>query len=129
MNIEILLTDFLYCISSILIIAVGKNLVEFLKAKSIQTNNKVLDLYIAQLQEITANVVVFVNQTYVEDLKKTNKFGKDEKNKAFKLAKDTILDLVDEDILSLLKETSVDTLNYLDILIESAVNNAKGGSK
>ena len=64
-----------------LLVALTGFIVKWINAKANQLKEKAADdkyfLYIDILQELVTKAVIMVNQTYVDELKKTNSFSKE----------------------------------------------------
>ena len=98
-----------------------------LKASEIKefTNNKLLDKYIDYAKEIVVKYVIFINQTYVDELKKNNEFTKEKQKKAFELAKEKILAMLNEDAKKAILLLYKDIDAFIEAQIEVTVNNIK----
>ena len=88
-------------------------------------NNKLIDLVTDTIRKI----VIALNQTQVEELKKNNEFTKDKQKEVFDKAKNEIMKILTQDSKKAIKEVynSVDT--FIDTQIEVAVNREKNINK
>lgn len=88
-------------------------------------NNKLIDLVTDTIRKI----VIALNQTQVEELKKNNEFTKDKQKEVFNKAKNEIMKILTQDSKKAIKEVykSVDT--FIDTQIEVAVNREKNINK
>ena len=88
-------------------------------------NNKLIDLVTDTIRKI----VIALNQTQVEELKKNNEFTKDKQKEVFNKAKNEIMKILTQDSKKAIKEVynSVDTI--IDTQIEVAVNREKNINK
>ena len=112
-----------------LLIALTGFLVKWINAKANQLKEKATDdryfLYIDILQELVTKTVVMVNQTYVDELKKTNSFSKEAQAQAFKMVYETVITSLSEDVYSYLEQIIGNLSDYITILIESSVKEQK----
>ena len=88
-------------------------------------NNKLIDLVTDTIRKI----VIALNQTQVEELKKNNEFTNDKQKEVFNKAKNEIMKILTQDSKKAIKEVynSVDT--FIDTQIEVAVNREKNINK
>lgn len=75
--------------------------------------------------EVVTNCVINTNQTFVDSLKKSGQFTKEAAETAFNLSKDAALKMLTEEAKETVKKVYGDLDTYLDILIESKVNQMK----
>lgn len=127
MNIEKVLTEILYMIVIAAVPIISRYIILWLDSIKFKTDNEILNCYVEKIKDIVNQAVIYVNQTYTDELKKQNIFNEKEQDEAFKLAKDTVLSMLDESVMKLLDKNFTDTDVYLDILIESTVNQNKKG--
>lgn len=92
--------------------------VKYLKQKS---KNEKLNYIIDLAEIITKDAVYATNQTYVNELKKENKFTLKQHKKAFELSKDEILKVLGRDGEVLLKQAVSDVNAFLENKIEKEV--------
>lgn len=113
-------------------VIVVKKVVDFVNTKidEVQTNAQLSKYYglnqvIDQVQSAVATIVQSVNQTFVDDLKKSGSFSKESateaKNKALEMAKELITDEAANAIEQVYGNVDV----YLDSLIENTVKELK----
>lgn len=114
-----------------LLIALTGFLVKWINAKANQLKEKATDdryfLYIDILQELVTKTVIMVNQTYVDELKKTNSFSKEAQAQAFKMVYETVITSLSEDVYTYLEKIVGDLDDYITVLIESSVKEQKKG--
>ena len=112
-----------------LLIALTGFAVKWINAKANQLKEKAADdryfLYIDILQELVTKTVIMVNQTYVDELKKTNSFSKEAQAQAFKMVYETVITSLSEDIYVYLEKIIGDLDDYITVLIESSVKEQK----
>lgn len=113
-------------------IAVVKKIMDFINKKidEVQTKislaeNEKINMMIDQAQKIVCDIVMCVNQTFTDVLKSEGKFDKD----SAEIAKDTAVDkakeLINEETTKVIEEVYGSLDSYLDVLIESTVNELK----
>ena len=99
-----------------LLIALTGFLVKWINAKANQLKEKATDdryfLYIDILQELVTKTVIMVNQTYVDELKKTNSFSKEAQAQAFKMVYETVITSLSEDVYTYLEKIVGDLDDY-----------------
>lgn len=112
-----------------LLIALTGFVVKWINTKANQLKEKAKDdkyyLYIDILQELVTKTVIMVNQTYVDELKKTNSFTKEAQEEAFKKVYEAVMLSLSEDVLTYLEQIIGDLNEYITVLIESAVKEQK----
>lgn len=112
-----------------LLIALTGFAVKWINAKANQLKEKATDdryfLYIDILQELVTKAVIMVNQTYVDELKKTNSFSKEAQLEAFKKVYETVMTSLSEDVIVYLQQIIGNLDDYLTVLIESSVKEQK----
>lgn len=103
----------------------AKFLVDLLKNKSTQIQDRVTNAYIdniiMRVTDIVTNAVMFVSQTYVDNLKNEGKFDVEEQKIAFEMAYDRVMDMVDEESEIILTGIFGDFSLWLNTLIEAIV--------
>lgn len=113
-------------------VVITKRILDFINKKidEVQTKtclaeNEKVNMVIDQAQKIVRNIVIAVNQTYTNVLKSEGKFDKE----SAEIAKDTAVDkakeLINEETAKVIEEVYGSLDSYLDVLIESTVNNLK----
>lgn len=86
------------------------------------TDNILEKKYLNMLGEIIISCVIATNQTYVETLKKENKFDMEAQKKAFELTREAVLEILSEEAYTFLQEALGDLDTYIDNQIEATVN-------
>jgi hypothetical protein len=121
-----MLQNILYFVIIILLPIITKYITNWLNNLNLNTQNVILNSYIEKAQDIVTDVVISVNQTYVDSLKKSGNFTKEAQTIAFNTAKNTAIQLMSEDIKQALETVygSLDT--YLETIIETTVCINKG---
>jgi hypothetical protein len=103
----------------------AKFLIDLLKNKSAQlqdrTTNAYIDNIIMRVTDVVTNTVMFVSQTYVDNLKKEGKFDVEEQKIAFEMAYDRVMDMVDEESEIILTGIFGDFGLWVNTLIEAIV--------
>lgn len=109
-----------------LIVALSTFLCVFIKNKTEQlklvSNNETINKYIGIATEVITDCVNMVTQTYVETLKKQNKFDKEAQQEAFSQCKQRVLNLLTDDAKLVIQEVYGDIDKWIDTKIESTVN-------
>jgi uncharacterized membrane protein len=104
-------------------------IIQFVKAKAANlkqsTDNSFIWNIINLIEGIVANVVAYVQQTYVDNLKKDGKFNAEEQKIAFEKAYNGALELISEEQKALIESLFGNFGDWLSILIEAAVRNQK----
>ena len=116
-----------------LLIALTGFAVKWINAKANQLKEKATDdryfLYIDILQELVTKAVIMVNQTYVDELKKTNSFSKEAQIEAFNKVYETVIESLSEDVYSYLEQIIGNLSDYITVLIESSVKIQKNNQQ
>lgn len=103
----------------------AKFLVDLLKNKSTQIQDRVMNAYIdniiMRVTDIVTNAVMFVSQTYVDNLKKEGKFDVEEQKIAFEMAYNRVMEMVDEESEDMLASVFGDFGLWVNTLIEAIV--------
>ena len=106
---------------------ITKYLVDFLKAKRDEINDKIdnetAEKYTEMIFDTVTACVIATNQTYVNSLKEQGKFDEEAQKKAFDMTMSAILDILSEDVKKYMKEFTGDLNAYLTNLIEAQVYN------
>lgn len=112
-----------------LLVALTGFIVKWINAKANQLKEKAADdkyfLYIDILQELVTKAVIMVNQTYVDELKKTNSFSKEAQVEAFRKVYETVMTSLSEDVVVYLQQIISNLDDYITVLIESSVKEQK----
>ena len=90
-----------------------------------KTDNETAKKYLTMLSETVISCVIATNQTYVESLKKQNKFDLEAQKKAFELTKNAVLEILSHEAVDYLNAIIGDLNTYIDKLIEATVNYKK----
>ena len=113
-------------------IAIVSKVMDFINSKidEVQANTKLaenekLNKMIDQAQSIIYNVVVTVNQTFVNTLKTEGKFDKESAEIAKNTAVDKATELINEETTKAIENVYGNLDSYLDVTIESMVNQLK----
>lgn len=104
-------------------------LIQFIRAKAADikagtTNEHILNA-IFLIEEIVTKAVAFVQQTYVDNLKKDGNFSVEEQKIAFEKAYESIVQLVNDEQKELIESLFGNFSDWLTILIEAAVRKQK----
>jgi hypothetical protein len=103
--------------------------VQYLKAKSKEIiaglDNDTAQEYIEMITNTVTNCVIATNQTYVETLKKQNKFDADAQKVAFEKTLNAVIAVLSDDAKNYIVKTTGDLNTYLTNLIEAKVNENK----
>ena len=104
-------------------------LIQFIRAKAADikagtTNEHILSA-IFLIEEIVTKTVAFVQQTYVDNLKKDGNFSAEEQKIAFEKAYESIVQLVNDEQKELIESLFGNFSDWLTILIEAAVRKQK----
>lgn len=108
-----------------IIVAIGAFLIAFIKQKTKElkekNNNDILDKYIDLALEAISTSVLCIQQTYVDELKKSGKFTKESQIEAFNLAKDKALKIMDQSSKEAIKYVFGDVEEWIDSKIEENI--------
>ena len=91
----------------------------------VKSDNELVDKYLQIAEDGILKAVTYVSQTYVESLKKENKFGLNEQKTAFDMAKNTFEDIVTDEVKSFISEAVEDYDKWVLASIESMVKKIK----
>lgn len=104
-------------------------LVKLLKAKAeqatIKINNELVQQYLQEAVDSVLQAVTFTSQTYVDNLKKQDKFDAEAQKIAFTTAKEVALQLLTEDAKKMIGDLYGDLMVWLDTKIEQTVKEQK----
>lgn len=127
-----ILLDILYAIITGFGVIVAKELISFINKKidEVQISTEIkehdkLSGYIDDTQQIVSDVVLTITQTYVESLKKNGKFNKEAQEEAKNRAVAIATELISEEAKNAINVLYGDFKSYLDVTIESMVNQNK----
>lgn len=88
-----------------------------------------IKVLIGEIDEAVRDAVIYVNQTFVDELKRAQVFGEDEEypKQAFEEAYSTALKTISDSALEYIEKTFGDLREYLTVKIEKAVSEQKYG--
>lgn len=112
----------LSAIWTIILVPIGKQIYDYLKSKK-------LDGYAKILYEEVVKAVKSINQSVVDDIKGTDGWDDETKERLRELAKDKAIQALSSIAYKTLKEANEDFDEYLDSLVESALFDVKNGLK
>lgn len=104
---------------------IGKGVSAFAKYISAQTDNALAKKYLADAADAITTAVSLTNQTYVDALKKSDKFTKENQEEALSRAIKEAVGLMRHDTIAFLKEAYGDLNDYLVSKIEAEVRSQK----
>ena len=127
-----MLLDILYAVITCCGVIIAKEIINFINKKidEIQINTEIknhekLNDYINDAQKIISDVVLTVSQVYVESLKKSGNFDEAAQKEAKDMAIDIATKLISEEAKNAINVLYGDFSDYLDVAIESMVNQSK----
>lgn len=113
-------------------IVVVKKVLDFMNKKidEVQATTKLaeydkLNKLIDQSQQIISDIVISVNQTFTETLKREGKFDKESAEIAKNTAVDKAKELLTEEAISAIEQVHGSADMFIDTMIESTVNQLK----
>lgn len=122
----------MYLMATVLMPVIVEYAASYLKAKKAivteQFENQKLREYANDAVDCVVNAVMDVNQTFVEALKQSGNFSEDAKEKAFKMAKNKVIDIISEESKNAITMLYKDFDAWLDNQIEVCVNMEKNGT-
>ena len=76
-----------------------------------------------EIEKAVSAAVIYVNQTFVDELKKAGTFGEDPEyaEEAFRTAYETAIETISSDAMNWISETFGDVRKYLEVKIEENV--------
>lgn len=86
-----------------------------------RVNNQMAESYIDRAMGIVENAVLYIDQTYVNGLKREGKFDKAAQEEAFAQCRDYVLQLLSEESKKAIIDACGDLETWVRIQIESAV--------
>ena len=126
---EDLLTTLLQAVITVATPIVAAYLVKALNAKAEElterTQNEVAAKYIKKGEEAILTAVDCTAQTYVDGLKSSGQFSKENQMEAFEKARDLALSLLTKEAALFLDEAYGDLNNYLTSKIEAQIKTSK----
>ena len=100
--------------------------VKYIQVKSLEittkSENELIDKYTKMLEDTIITCVKATNQTYVDALKKQEKFDAEAQKKAFEITLNSVLAILSEDAKEYLTEAFGDLNTYINQQIEASVN-------
>lgn len=99
--------------------------INYLRNMTSKINNELIKKYSEKLLNIVETCVIATNQTYVSNLKKEDLFNEKAQVEAFNITKTAILNILDEETKTILKEAYGDINIYIEQLIEASIKNNK----
>lgn len=108
----------LSAIWTIILVPIGKQLLDYLKAKK-------LDGYAVILYEEVVKSVKAINQSVVDDIKNSDEWTDEKKYEIKELCKTKVIQALSSIAYRTLKEANEDFEEYLDSLVESALFDIK----
>ena len=112
-----------------LLIAASGYLISYIRLKKQEllnkTENETYKKYIEMLDKTITDCVTATTQTYVDSLKKQNKFDEEAQKVAFKQTYEAIMSILTEDA----KEYLTESVNDLDIYIKNKIESKVGLTK
>ena len=121
-NLDIDWMTLLGTIWTIVLVPIGKHILELLKAKK-------LDSYAIILYEEVVKAVKAINQSIVDDIKNGEEWTDEKKYEVKELCKTKAIQALSSVAYKTLKEANEDFNEYLDSLVESALWDVKNGLK
>lgn len=117
------------CVIIPILTALTGIIIAFLNKQTQRLKNKFANEQTAHYLDIANNIVIqavtCVSQTYVEALKKEDKFDKEAQKEAFEKAKTLVYSLMKTECKNAVEEYYIDFDKWLITKIEEQVNNAK----
>lgn len=117
------------CVIIPILTALTGIIIAFLNKQTQRLKNKFANEQTAHYLDIANNIVIqavtCVSQTYVEALKKEDKFDKEAQKEAFEKAKTLVYSLMKTECKNAVEEYYIDFDKWLVTKIEEQVNNAK----
>lgn len=87
--------------------------------------NERVKLVVSEIDESVRAAVSYVNQTFVDVLKKQNVWDEESAKKAFQTAFETVVETLSADATEYILDTFGDIHKYLEVKIEEKVHSAK----
>lgn len=119
------LTALITGLGAILTAAIGYGLARLGKWLKSKTNNEKLQSIIDHTLGFTEDVVITINQTYVDELKDKDLFDKAAQKEAFNRAFNNAKSMITEEAQEIINENFGDLDTWLEALIESKVAEVK----
>ena len=92
-----------------------------------RTKDERTQVMLGEIEHAVQSAVVYVNQTFVDELKKSNQFSENAEyaDVAFETAYEKTLEILTEDAKTYIEKTFGDLQDYLEIKIEESVHYEK----
>lgn len=117
------------CVFAPLLTALTGVVIAFLSKQAARLKQKFendqANIYIDRAEKIVEQAVSTISQTYVEALKKEEKFDADAQKKAFEKSKTLVYALMKEECKKAVESNYISFDKWLETKIEESVNNAK----
>lgn len=93
----------------------------------VRAKTEQIQALIEEIDKAVETAVIYVNQTFVDELKKANTFAEDPEyaHEAFRTAYSTTLEILSEDAQTFIEKTFGNIEDYLAVKIEESVHNEK----
>lgn len=117
-----LLIKLLYAVIISVVPILTKFLTDYIKNLKFKIESEMQNKYIDEVKNIISDIVLSVNQTFVERLKKEGAFTKEAQEEAYKMAYATALILVQGKAKEVITNVYSDFDTFLETQIESYVN-------
>ena len=111
-------------ISTVAKIVVSLCIPYIVKLAKDKIHNDRVNKYVDKAENVIGQIVDFVNQTYVDGLKKEGKFDKEQQEVAFEMSKDYAMRLINEETKKACIELFGDFELWLNSMIESSVRSS-----
>lgn len=121
MDWETVLAELISTVAKIIVSLCIPYIVKLAKDK---IHNDRVNKYVDKAANVIGQIVDFVNQTYVDGLKKEGKFGKEQQEVAFEMSKDYAMRLINEESKKACIEMFGDFELWVNSMIESSVRNS-----
>lgn len=95
------------------------------EAYKAKTDSTIKTNLIDELEKAIEDSVTYVSQTFVDSLKSTNSFTKENQKIAFTMAIDNVLSTVSQAAVDFIEESYGDVNNWISTKIEATVNRQK----
>ena len=92
-----------------------------------RTKDEKTQALLSEIERAVQSAVVYVNQTFVDELKKTNQFSENDEyaDVAFETAFDKTVEILSQEAKAYIEKTFGDLQDYLEVKIEESVNYEK----
>ena len=133
LNIPGLLLTLLQAVLVAAIPIIAKFVTDFIRVKVDEVQTRIqsenIQNIINRVSTLVADVVDYVSQTYVDDLKKSDQFSVEEQLAALEMAYRRTLGMIDENAKSVLDDVFGDVNTYIFTLIEAAVKSGQNSDE